>query len=512
MRNKANSKIQETWRFHNSTKHPGMPPHYLDWDNQPIPFKIYKTLDPINIPKDLPFSNSPTLEALVPSPDQTDIEIIPDLPTLGRLLFLSAGITKKRRYPGGEIFFRAAACTGALYHIDLYVVTTKIRGLDAGVYHFGPQDFSLRKLREGDLRGTLVEATSHESSISKAPTIFICTSTFWRNSWKYQSRAYRHTFWDSGTILANLITAANAYKIPARIVTGFVDDTVNALIDLDTNREAAVSLISLGRTNREPERKKAEWEKLSYETVPLSSQEIDYPSIRRMHEASSLLSKEEVNDWRNKLIESETIDSKGPLFPLDLKDHLQDANKSRTIGETILTRGSTRHFSREPITFKQLSYMLFSATRGIPADFLNPFGTTLNDVYIIVNDVEDIPKGSYFYNQRGQSLELLNEGDFRKEAGHLGLGQDIPADASADVFSLADLDRILEIYGNRGYRVAELEAGMLGGKLYLSAYSLGLGASGLTFFDDEVTEFFSPHAKGKAVMFLIVLGKSARSR
>jgi SagB-type dehydrogenase family enzyme len=507
-----NSKIQETWRFHNSTKHPGMPPHFLDWDNQPIPFKIYKDIDPIKMPNDLPFSDTPTLEALLSARDQTGIEIIPDLPTLGRLLFLSAGITKKRKYPGGEILFRAAACTGALYHIDLYVVTKNIHGLDAGVYHFGPHDFSLRKLREGDLRGTLVEATSHESSISKAPTIIICTSTFWRNSWKYQSRAYRHTFWDGGTILANLVTAANAYKIPARIVTGFIDDTINELIDLDTNREVAVCLVPLGRTNREAGGEKIELEKLSYETVPLSREEIDYPSIIRMHEASSLFSKEEVDDWRNNTIESETIGSKGPLFPLDGNDYLQDANKSRTIEQTILKRGSTRHFSREPITFKQLSYMLFSATQGISADFLNPFRATLNDAYIIVNDVEYIPKGSYFYNQSGQSLELLKEGDFRKEAGHLGLGQDIPADASVDVFFLADLDRILEIYGNRGYRVAELEAGMLGGKLYLSAYSLGLGASGLTFFDDEVTEFFSPHAKGKAVMFLIALGKSVRNR
>lgn len=507
-----NSKIQETWRFHNSTKHPGMPPHFLDWENQPIPFKIYKDIDPIKIPSDLPFSDAPTLEALLPAPDQADIETIPDLPTLGRLLFLSAGITKKRKYPGGEILFRAASCTGALYHIDLYVVTAKIQGLDAGVYHFGPHDLSLRKLREGDLRGTLVETTSHESSISKAPTIIICTSTFWRNSWKYQSRAYRHTFWDSGTILANLITAANAYKIPSRIVTGFVDETVNGLLSLDTNREVAVTLVALGRTNRETEGKKVELEKLSYETVPLSRHEFDYPSIRRMHDASSLLSTEEVRDWRNNRIEPKTIHSKGPLFPLDANDYVKDANKSRTIEQTILRRGSTRHFSREPITFKELSYMLFSVTRGISADFLNPFGATLNDAYIIVNDVEQVPKGAYLYSQRDQSLELLKEGDFRKKAGHLGLGQEIPADASADVFFLVDLDRIIETYGNRGYRVSELEAGILGGKLYLSAYSLGLGASGLTFFDDEVTEFFSPHGQGKAVMFLIALGKSVRSR
>jgi hypothetical protein len=52
----------------------------------------------------------------------------------------------------------------------------------------------------------------------------------------------------------------------------------------------------------------------------------------------------------------------------------------------------------------------------------------------------------------------------------------------------------------------------MGGKMYLAAYALNLGASGLTFFDDDVTEFFSPHAAGKSVMFLLALGKSTRRR
>ena len=56
------------------------------------------------------------------------------------------------------------------------------------------------------------------------------------------------------------------------------------------------------------------------------------------------------------------------------------------------------------------------------------------------------------------------------------------------------------------YRAAQLEGGIIGGRLYLGAYAQGFGATGLTFFDDEVTEFFSPHASGKSVMFLVALG------
>ena len=107
---------------------------------------------------------------------------------------------------------------------------------------------------------------------------------------------------------------------------------------------------------------------------------------------------------------------------------------------------------------------------------------------------------------------MLKEGDFRDDAGYLGLGQEIPGDASVDVFFLTDLKQVLEKFGNRGYRAAELEAGIIGGKLYLGAYGQGLGASGLTFFDDDVVRFFSPHAEGKSVMFLVALGKSIKRK
>lgn len=79
-----------------------------------------------------------------------------------------------------------------------------------------------------------------------------------------------------------------------------------------------------------------------------------------------------------------------------------------------------------------------------------------------------------------------------------------------NVFFLADLDQAFGRFGNRGYRAAQLEAGITGGRPYLSAYALQLGASGLTFYDDDVTAFFSPHAGRKSAMFLVALGNSAR--
>jgi nitroreductase len=87
----------------------------------------------------------------------------------------------------------------------------------------------------------------------------------------------------------------------------------------------------------------------------------------------------------------------------------------------------------------------------------------------------------------------------------------LPADAAADIFFLADLQIILGRFGNRGYRAVQLEAGIVSGKLYLAAYAQGFSATGLTFYDDDVIRFFSPHARGKSVTMLLATGQNAKS-
>ncbi|MGH2767863.1 MAG: hypothetical protein ACRDIF_02780, partial [Actinomycetota bacterium] len=68
----------------------------------------------------------------------------------------------------------------------------------------------------------------------------------------------------------------------------------------------------------------------------------------------------------------------------------------------------------------------------------------------------------------------------------------------------------LPALGTRGYRVAQLEAGVVAGKVYLGAYAHRFGATGLTFYDDEVTRFFSPSAAGKSCMLVVAVGESNR--
>jgi SagB-type dehydrogenase family enzyme len=155
----------------------------------------------------------------------------------------------------------------------------------------------------------------------------------------------------------------------------------------------------------------------------------------------------------------------------------------------------------------QLSTILDSATHGLPADFFESPSEQLNDLYLIVHSVQGLKPGAYFFQREQNTLELLKEGQFRAEAYHLGLEQELPADACVDIFFLANLESLLERYGNRGYRAVQLEAGAIGGRMYLAAYAQRLGATGLTFFDDDVVNFFSPHAKHKNAIFLLAIGR-----
>jgi SagB-type dehydrogenase family enzyme len=525
MPNNVNTEV--AWNYHEATKHSYTSvrtnPHSLDFDNQPLPFKIYPALEPSRLPTEVRQTGVAALSAIagsVPAQTLVPTNTAPDLEAVAQLLYLSAGITRQRKYSGGEIYFRAAACTGALYEVELYLVSGDLGDLQAGVYHFAPAEFGLRKLRAGDYRSVLVEATGGEPAIAHAPLTIVCTCTYWRNAWKYQARTYRHFGWDNGTMLANLLAVATALGLPAKVVCGFVDSTVNGLLDVDSQREVAFSLVALGHDSGLPAqtappsqtgaRVLADISPLGFETVPLSRDEIDYPLMREMHAASSLHSTEEVARWRGRTALDDSPPAAGPIVRLQ---PLSDAEMPHDpIEQVILRRGSSRQFARTPISLAQLSTMLDRATRGVPADFLDPLGSQLNDLYLIVHAVEDLKSGVYVFHRDRGVLEYLKHGNFRDQAGYLGLEQQLPADAAADIFFLADLRPILQRFGNRGYRAVQLEAGILGGKLYLAAYAQRLGATGLTFYDDDVSRFFSPHAEGKSAIFLVAVGNGVKQK
>jgi SagB-type dehydrogenase family enzyme len=501
--------------YHDRTKHSVASVqanrHRLDWDNQPLPFKIYRDLAPMPLPEFTARAPVPALDAIAAVEPCAPRRSVPAHGDLAHLLHRTAGITRTRRYPGGQVMhFRAAACTGALYHIDVYVVCADLPGLTAGVYHFGPHDGALRRVRAGDHRGVLERAGGDTPLLAGAPVSLVFSSTWWRNAWKYQSRAYRHVFWDTGTMLANLLAVAAADGFAARVVVGFVDRIVNALLGLDAEREGAVAIVALGDAAAPRPHTDPPVPPLALATEPLSAHEVDYPLIRAMHAASSLENADAVRAWH--AVGARPNDPVArPVPTATIAQRPAAAAAGRTIDDVILHRGSTRRFAPAPIGFEALTAMLHAATRGVPGDWHPSPEQAMATAYLIVNGVDGLDAGTYVYTPETDALAPLRRGTFRREAGFLDLGQELAADAAVNVYLLSHIDRIVARLGDRGYRAAQLESAIIAGKLYLAAYALGLGATGLTFFDDDVVAFFSPHAAGQDVMFLLAAGVPARS-
>jgi SagB-type dehydrogenase family enzyme len=498
-----NADIHVARVFHASTTHTAASVrtsgHTLDWEIKPFAFKVYTDLPALPLPRAFDSLAADTLAALAaPAPPRKES---PSLEDLAALLYFTAGVTRKKTYPGGaEVLFRAAPSTGALYQTEVYVIAGTVQGLEPGLYHFCPGDFSLRRLRAGDVRAAVAAAADDPALAGRAATV-VLTGIFWRNTWKYQARGWRHLYWDSGTMLANLTAVAGALGLAPRVITGFVDDALDRLLGLDPERERTLELVALG-PEASPGPPAGALEAIRHDTLPLSAREVDYPELREMQRASALPDAAAVRAWRAARPPAGR-EPKGPLLPLPPAR----ASAGRTLGDTIQHRGSTRRFSHEALSVVELATVLHWATRPIDADA--PPG--LADPYLVVNAVEGVASGAYRYWPGAHALELIRSGELRRQSAFLCLEQALGGDAAAVLYFLAPLEALLNAFGNRGYRLANLESGLIGGRAYLAAYSQRLGASGLTFYDDEVVRFFAPHADGLDAIFVTALGRSVRA-
>jgi SagB-type dehydrogenase family enzyme len=549
-----NKETRYAFDYHEATKHSEISlmtqRHYLDFTNRPIPFKIYTSNFPVYIlPSNFPH---PTLDAITSistsTPQKSDItdndatyrhstqEL--GVRDLAEILFFSAGITRKFGTNSVTYYMRAASATGALYPIELYVICAKLApDLDEGIYHFNPADFSLIQIRKGDHRHYLAAAMAEPAKVLDSPVNIVFTSLAWRNAWKYQARSYRHWFWDSGVIVANFLATTKAVGHKADLNMGFVDDKINRLLCLERLKEASIAVANINGTKNskhppedlEPHEKDKEFLGTEFPETPvpkirpLSGSETSYPEIWTIHDASSLCSVQESREWING-IKSEGKESQAQMnnhyglseslgvinsVPIPTSQHDRLPKNIPSLGEVVLKRGSTRRFANTSIPFSVLSTILASSTRGIPLDFFRIEDTSLIDIYLICNNVEGIPVGGYFFNRRRNTLDLVKLKVSREMSGYLSLGQSLFSQASAVLFLMTSLQKVLGALGNRGYRASQFEAGIIAGKIYLAAYAQGIGASGSTFFDDAVTEFFSPHANSKNTMIVVGIGNPA---
>jgi SagB-type dehydrogenase family enzyme len=486
--------------YHQGTKHSYRSVRWgarsLDWRNQPSPLKRYRGLDVLALPAPDP-TGVPCHEAVAASVrPEGDGPLT--LSTISHLLFQAAGVVRTVRTPSGPLFFRTYASAGALYPIEVYLVSGDLDGLEAGVYHYAPAEHGLVRLRDGDLRGALVLGRVDPGHAS-----LVLTAIPWRTAWKYGPRGFRHLYWDAGMMLANLLAAAAAREVSGRVLLGFVDRAVNELLAVDGRAELALCVVPLGRGTAPPA---PEVRPLELQVSPIAPRpEVD-PTIEAAHEALVLRSDSEVASFRAggdpKDEPAREADASGELRRI--APATADALSGDGLEEVIRRRGSSRRQAPQPFPSGEYAAILDRALGGVPGDWSG----TSPAAFVIANALEELPPGAHRYGMDG-SFEAIREGDLRTESGFVCLEQRLGADAAAVTFLMADLEGAVRSLGDRGYAAAQLEAGIAAGRMYLGAYAQCLGATGITFYDDEARRLF---ATAREPMLCMVMGPEGARR
>ncbi len=456
--------------FHGSTRH-GEPPTHperlvsfraLDPTNRPGPFKVYPDLQPALLPRHILASSTPACEVLS-GRGGPPAELGDEL--LGTLLFLAAGVTRFAANGDQRVWFRAAMSAGNLHPVEIYVVRS-------GVHHYQPLEHALVTLRRPD-----------EVPDASPGAILVLSGIPFRTCWKYRERGWRHLWWDAGTILANLLAAAVAYGVTARVQLGFADDAVAQLVGIDSREELPLVVVELGEVD---------WvmppagslDPLLIPSLPVAPRVLRFPLADEAHTAG-VLGQDTVAAWR------EAAQAVSRSAPAQVNAPA-GATETERIEDVILRRGSTRMFKAQACPTELLEWALPAAARAVPLDAA-PAGSLLEHL-VNVHDIEGVEAGGYRYTSGGGFEATVRGGDPRAAGTSLCLGQPLGGDSAYTAFHAVELSPLLSALGARGYRAAQLEAGIIGGCLALNAFALGGGATGLTFYDGQVSRYFHSQA------------------
>jgi SagB-type dehydrogenase family enzyme len=479
----------------------------LDWSKQPVPFKEYK----IGATFDLKSYIQEAPEAFANNPDGEWWR------RLSRFLFCSYGLTARMPSMGNTVYLRSSPSAGGLYPAEIYLVSRGTPLLPPGLYNYQCRTHSLMHFWESNVWQNLQEACFWHPSLENTQIALVITSVFYRSAWRYEDRAYRRIFLDTGHLLGNIELAAAISDYRPHLIGGFIDQAVDEMLYIDPQQESAIAVLPLADLLDINQNLSAG------RTALPSATETEYPKLpdgellQYFHRMTQIQPGTTGKLNLPEIKQEKSIEDKYN-FPFCQKIATQTTqidwgDKLDKLEGTILKRRSTRAYSGDDLTLDELKSLLdftYQSEHYIDQGLdISPdyFDLNLIQTFIVTSGVEGLETGCYYYAPKAQELRQIRFKNFRRELHFLCLGQELGRDASAVIFHTADLKAAVNQYGDRVYRYLHMDAGHLGQKLNLAATRLSIGVSGIGgFFDDKVNEVLGIPIE-EAVLYITTFGR-----
>ncbi len=487
----------------------------LDWSNQPVPFKEYK----IGTTFDLKPYLAENSQTITDEPAQT-------WHRLSKLLLCSYGLTA--RVPtamGPAMYLRAAPSAGGLYPAEVYLASRGTPTLPAGLYNYQCRTHSLIQFEHGEVWTSLEDYSYQHPVMASADIAMIITAVFYRSAWRYEDRAYRRIFLDTGHLLGNIELACSLTNYRPHLIGGFIDQKVNHLLAIDSDQEAAIAIIPLTDQLNVQQQVAPAATILSSVTRRLYPEIPDGQLLNYIHNATEI--NDDFRSWENEQSSNQLNQQQEPedkynfpfctkistvTTPINWGGKLNQESPLDLLETTILKRRSTRAYNGSNLTLDELKAVLDFTYQ--PQHYIDQgldgspdyFDLNLIETFIAVSGVNNLEEGCYYWSTHASELRQIRFKNFRRELHYLCLGQDLGRDAGAVIFHTADLNKAVKRAGDRVYRYLHMDAGHLGQRMNLAATYLGLGVSGIAgFFDDKVNEVLGIPVD-EAVIYITTLG------
>lgn len=487
-----------------------------DWDDAPLSYKLYRGLPVIPLSAEVPLTLA-----------ENEAPGKPNLDRIGHFLWYVYGMNQVSQsvYPDDspeqesypvQSYRRFAPSGGALYPNELYIYL-KIEDSPEGVYHYDAAHHSLVLLREGNFDYYLERALGNRCEVTSCFGAAFVSTRFWKNFFKYNNFAYRLQGLDAGVLMGQLLETAKRFGFATGVYFQFLDTAINHLIGLSEEEESVYSVIPLSAaaTNwaangREAERVIAagdlssELPSINPEIYERSRSVREYPRLVALNESSLQHSP----DAFKKIRSQEEPRFEGTTFKLPhierLCFDLAETCKNRFSPEMdfVLGKVSQNHLA----TLLQEAASSFSYRSDLDETYINKEPSV--SIYGCFYNVEGIPNGAYFYDQAEHALIEIRPGDHRLQ---------LQSGLSLDNVNMMQVPISLHVAGNkdfyktelgtRGYRIHQMEAGMLVQRLLIIASAIGMGGHPLLGFDTKLSdELYKIHSSRKTCLIQIPIG------
>ncbi len=513
-RSKIDSAVEETLLYHEQTKHHfhryARSTGYLDWANQPNPFRFYEGVTAVRLPL---LQKDPARAHLALYERNRNAFQDFTRETIGAFLELSLGLSAWKSIPGSTWSLRMNPSSGNLHPTEAHLILPALPGVVAGIFHYNPFLHALEPRAE-------VTATLWKQLKGHFHTdgfLIALTSIFWREAWKYGERAFRYCQHDIGHALAALSFSANLLGWKVTWLNALSDEEITILLGFNKTgwpefeMEHPELMCFVHRKEEQrilrdlPAGIVSEFSGLEFRGTPnqLSKEHVDWEVISRVAEATRKPGS--MQDAFTVSVPPGLSDTTRPFCGSTTQSRIPAAQIIRQRRSAVALDGVSS------ITKDQFFSML---DKTLPRDACAPFdfGLTVPCVHLLlfVHRVTGLEPGLYFLLRAERDLSVLQQkchqhflwkpvdealplyllkaGDFKSTATSVNCGQSIAGDGAFSLGMIARFREELETASHR-YRHLFWETGMIGQVLYLEAEAHGVRGTGIgCFFDDPVHE------------------------